>query len=67
MALDGQVYSLMNLTQTIFQQFHPSGVRPAGMQAGRYWGLADGRNLVELANEIWGGQQSSESVSKESA
>lgn len=52
-AHDGQVYSLMGLTQTIFQHFHPSGVRPAGMQAGRHWQLANGRNLVELADEVW--------------
>lgn len=52
-AKDGQPYSLMNLTQTIFQDLHPTGVRPAGMQAGRHWCLAGGRNLVELADEVW--------------
>ncbi|RYU84434.1 PDDEXK family nuclease [Hymenobacter persicinus] len=59
---DGKVYSLMNLTQTIFQQFHPAGVRPAGMQAGKHWGLADGRNLVELADEVWADLQSGEAT-----
>ncbi|OON68123.1 hypothetical protein B0919_15860 [Hymenobacter sp. CRA2] len=62
-AYDGKPYSLMNLTQTIFQQFHPTGVRPAGMQAGRHWCLADGRNLVELADEVWASIQTGESVS----
>ncbi|WP_324680804.1 hypothetical protein [Hymenobacter sp. GOD-10R] len=54
---NGQAYSLMNLTQTIFEHYHPAGVRPAGMQAGRHWCLADGRNLVELADEVWAGLQ----------
>lgn len=52
-ASDDKVYSLMNLTQTIFQQHDPTGKKPAGMQAGRHWRLADGRNLVELADEVW--------------
>ncbi|MBD2769775.1 hypothetical protein IC235_17945 [Hymenobacter sp. BT664] len=64
-ALDGQVYSLMNLTQTIFARFHPEGTRPAGMQAGRHWSLKDGRNLVELADEVWAGLQAGESITAE--
>ncbi len=59
-ALNGQVYSLMGLTQTIFQHFHPDSVRPAGMQAGRHWSLKDGRNLVELADEVWIASQKGE-------
>ena len=64
-AHDEQPYSLMNLTQTVFQRYHPSNERPAGMQAGRHWRLADGRNLVELADEVWAGLQST--VSGETA
>ena len=56
-AFDKQAYSLMNLTQTIFEQLHPENNRPTGMQAGRHWSLADGRNLVELADEVWGAIQ----------
>jgi hypothetical protein len=61
-AQDGKVYSLMNLTQTIFQTFHPAGTRPAGMQAGRHWGLEDGRNLVQVADEVWAGLQTDHST-----
>jgi hypothetical protein len=60
-AHDGKTYSLMNLTQTIFQSFHPAGMRPAGMQAGLHWGLADGRNLMEVADEVWAGLQTNHS------
>lgn len=59
-ALNNQVYSLMSLTQTIFEKFHPEGIRPAGMQAGKHWSLKDGRNLVELADEVWAGLQTGE-------
>jgi len=58
-AQDGQPYSLMNLTQTVFERYHPANERPAGMQAGRHWRLEDGRNLVELADEVWAGLQTS--------
>lgn len=61
-AHDGQAYSLMNLTQTVFQAFHPTGIRPAGMQAGRHWRLPNGRNLVELANEVWAEKQGTDTT-----
>lgn len=62
-AYDSNVYSLMKLTQTIFQHFHPTSAWPTGMQAGRHWSLADERNLVEVADELWAGFQAGEVLS----